>query len=173
MVSLSVGKRTGRGCQTSGGCSSLRGAGIYNLQSPIKAGPHLPPQHHSDKEINKAKGDQGKGGEINSNFKQYLLQKRTCWRFALNILMCYGVVLCQQKQSASSRLFSTAERQAALRKQSNTNTGWSTQAHLFPGTATASVRNRNTQSTSQHCTIPAHNSCSANCSHQVRGQVKD
>lgn len=65
---------------------------------------------------------------------------------------------------------STAERQTALRKQSNTNTGWSTQPHLFPGTATASGSNRNTE---QPCTIPAHSSCSANCSHQVRAQVKD
>lgn len=61
VVSLNVRKRTGRGCQTSGGSSSLRGAGTYNLQ--IKAGPHLPPQHHRDKEINEAKRDQGEGGE--------------------------------------------------------------------------------------------------------------
>lgn len=43
--------------------SPARGAGIYNLHSTIKAGPHLPPQHHSDKEINEAEGDKGEGGE--------------------------------------------------------------------------------------------------------------
>lgn len=49
------------------------------------------------------------------------------------------VLCCANKNNQHLQGFShsssTAERQAALRKQSNTNTGWGTQAHLFPGTA--------------------------------------
>lgn len=60
------------------------------------------------------------------------------------MVLCYANKNNQHLQGFSHSP-STAERQTALRKQSNTNTGCSTHAHLFPGTATGSVRNRNTE----------------------------
>lgn len=61
------------------------------------------------------------------------------------MVLCYANKNNQHLQGFSHSP-SRAERQTALRKESNTNTGWSTHAHLFPGTATASARNRNTES---------------------------
>lgn len=60
----------------------------------------------------------------------------------IDVLWCCAM---PTKPISIFKAFHTAERQTALRKQSNTNTGWSTQPHLFPGTATASGSNRNTE----------------------------
>lgn len=76
----------------------------WDLQSTVHNWSWSSPPTSVTRRQTKQKG-QGKGWGINLNFKQYLLKKRTCWWFVLNILMCYGAVLCQQKQSASSRLF--------------------------------------------------------------------
>lgn len=96
----------------------------------------------------KQKGS-GEGWGINSSFKQYLLKKGLAgdlhWTYWCVMVLCYANKNNQHLQGFSHSP-SRAERQTALRKESNTNTGWSTHAHLFPGTATASVRNRNTES---------------------------
>lgn len=123
----------------------------------------------------KQKGS-GEGWGINSSFKQYLLKKRACWRFALNILMCYGVVLCQQKQSASSRLFTQPQQswKANSSQERVQHKHWLEHTRSpLPWHCHCLSQEQKHREQSQHCTIPAHNSCPASCSCQVRGQVKD
>lgn len=61
VVSFSVRKRTGRGCETSCGSSVLPeelGSTIYSPELKLVLTSHL---STSDKEITEAKGDKGKG----------------------------------------------------------------------------------------------------------------